>query len=108
VRTGRASWNENELEYARVPLANDLSILRDGGWSQVKGMRGDIVLEGRRSVRREQERGMGTYTVADIRTRTQHRKSAHSTSTASLYGTPNTERLQECQGMTVVLRDRTP
>ena len=96
MRTGRASRKENELEYARVPLANDLCFLRDGGWSQVKGVRGDIVLEGRRSVRREQERGIGTYIAADTRIRTQYGKSAHSTSTASLYGIPNTERLREC------------
>ena len=93
-------------QVAGVPLAKDLCLLRDGG-CQIKGVRGDIVLEGRRSVRRGQERGMGTYIVADTRTRTQHGKSAHSTSTASLYGIPDTGRLQECRGMTVALRDRT-
>ena len=52
-------------QVAGVPLAKDLCLLRDGGWSQIKGVRGDIVLEGRRPLRRKQERGMGTYIVAD-------------------------------------------
>jgi len=40
---------------------------------EVKGVRGDTVLGGRWLVQREQERGMGTYTIADTRTHTQHK-----------------------------------